>query len=322
MRAFLYSYGKAAELPFREGAAQFGIADLVWLHLDGRVEEAQAWIAGETGIPQIVKGALIAAETRPRSDVIGQGALVNLRGLGKTPDDDPDALVSIRFWVETGRVITIGLHSSLAVESVRDRFLGGHIQDPGDLLAAFATAITDELDPDVAKLGDDLDEIETQLTGKGLHAMRRRVSAIRSDAIGYRRFVAPQRLALERLAAFPIQCLDEDDRLHLREASDRFARMAEELEAVRERAAIVHEELTDLRSEQIDGRGLILSIAALVFLPLTFITGVFGMNFKVMPLIENPYGFWGTILFCLLITLWGIIWFVRHQWISRDESLD
>lgn len=322
MHSFLYSDHKATALPFQEGAAQFGVAELLWLHMDGRLDEAQAWIAEQAGIPAIVKTALIAAETRPRCDVIGEGALINLRGVGKTPDDDPDALVSIRFWVEAGRVITIGLHTPLAVDSVIDQFLGGQIRDPGDLLAAFASAISDELDPDVAKLGDDLDEIEGKLTSKGLHIMRRRVSMIRSNAIGYRRFVSPQRVALERLASAPIACLDEDDRLHLREASDRFARMAEELEAVRERAAIVHEELTDLRSEQIDGRGLILSIAALVFLPLTFITGVFGMNFDVMPLVKNPNGFWYTVIFCLLVTVFGIGWFIRHRWISKDDSLD
>jgi zinc transporter len=322
MRAFLYTDGKATELPFAEGAAHFGAADLVWLHLDGRTEATQTWVAQEPAIPNIVKTALLASETRPRCDVIGPGALVNLRGLGKTPEDDPDKLVSIRFWVEGGRVTTIGLHTSRAFDVVEARFLGGEIQDPGDLLAAFATAISDELDPDVAQLGDDLDDIETRLEAKGLFKLRRQVSSIRSTAIGYRRFVAPQRFALERLSTAPISCLDEDDRLHLRDASDRFARMTEELEAVRERAAIVHETLTDLRAEKIDMRSLVLSIAALVFLPLTFITGVFGMNFDVMPMVKDAYGFWEVIIFCLLISLGGIAWFIRNRWITRDDSID
>jgi zinc transporter len=184
MRAFLYSDSKATELPFAIGAAHFGTDELVWLHLDGRYEESQAWVDAQPDIPRIAKSALLAEETRPRSDVIGQGALVNLRGMGKTPEDDPDSLVSIRFWVEPGRVITICLHTSLAFDAVEAQFLSGKILDPGDLLTAFAMAITDELDPDVARLGDELDEIETQLGTKGLHHMRRRVSAIRSNAIG------------------------------------------------------------------------------------------------------------------------------------------
>ncbi len=319
-RAFVYDSKTAAELPFEQGAARFGTAALVWLHFDGRDEAAKRWIEAEGGIPAIVKSALFAAETRPRSDVIGNGALVNLRGMGKTPEDDPDDLVSIRFWVEQGRVITLGLHTSLAFDTVLAQFLGGAILDPGDLLTAFAVTITDELDPEVARLGDDLDEIESKLESGGLYAMRRRVSIIRSSAIDYRRFVSPQRTALEKLAAATIFCLEDADRLHLREASDRFARMAEELESVRERAAIVHEELTDLRAEMIDGRSLVISIAALVFLPLTFITGVFGMNFETMPLLHDRWGFWVTMAICLVITLAGIFWFIRKRWISRDGA--
>jgi zinc transporter len=322
MQAFLYTDGKAAALPFAEGAAQYGTAELVWLHFDGRMEEAQAWLEADPGTPHIVKSALLAAETRPRCDVMGQEAIVNLRGLGKTPEDDPDALVSIRFWVQSGRVITTSIHTSMAFDAVQDAFLGGQINDPGDLLAAFASAITEELDPDIAALGDELDEIETKLEERGLRAMRRRVSAVRSRAIGYRRFVAPQRVALERLATASIACLDDEDRLHLRDASDRFARMTEELEAVRERAAIVHEELTDMRAEQMDARSLALSIAAMVFLPLTFITGVFGMNFDVMPLIHSKFGFWEVVIFCLVISLAGIAWFIRNRWITRDTSID
>ncbi|MFM2100919.1 MAG: hypothetical protein RLZZ366_2458 [Pseudomonadota bacterium] len=318
MRAFVYTDGKAAELPFTEGCTHFGNAGFLWLHLDGREEDAHAWVSAAQDIPDIARAALLASETRPRSDLIGDGAIINLRGLGKTPQDDPDSLVSTRFWAEAGRVISLGYRSSVALDEVIDKFLGGAVHDPGDLLSAFSGAITDGLDPDVAGLGDTLDAIEVNLETKGLWAMRRKVGRVRAQAIDYRRFVAPQRSALERLAAATVDWLDDDDRLHLREASDRFARMAEELEAVRERAAIVHEELTDLRAEQMDGRSLLISIAALVFLPLTFITGVFGMNFKYMPWLDSNWGFWGTMAVCLIITLGGIIWFFRHRWISRD----
>src|SRR3546814_1550027 len=60
--------------------------------------------------------------------------------------------------------------------------------------------------------------------------------------------------------------------------------MAEELEAVRERSALLHEQLTDLRTEQIDQRSLIVALIALIFLPLTFVTGLFGMNVEGIPI--------------------------------------
>ena len=70
-----------------------------------------------------------------------------------------------------------------------------------------------------------------------------------------RRFVAPDRDALVTLAQLDFDWLAEDDRLHIREAADRFARMTEELEAVRERAALLHEQLTDMRGELIETSG-------------------------------------------------------------------
>jgi zinc transporter len=323
--AFLYTDSKATEMAFADGAARTGEAELVWLHLDGRLPETKPWLSGQDSIPKVVRSALLASETRPRSELIGDGALVNFRSLGKTPEDDPDSLVSTRFWIESGRVTSVSMRSSLAFETVRDHFLGGHIRDPGDLLTAFAVAITEELDPVIAGLGDTLDEIEAHLEDGNLYASRRKVSSIRSTAIGFRRFVSPQRNALEKLVSAPLACLDDEDRLHLSDATDRFARMAEELESVRERAAVVHEELTDLRAEQMDGRALVISIIAAVFLPLTFITGVFGMNFDHMPLIHDARSldwFWWTMAGCALIVVGGIFWFIRHQWINRDGSID
>ena len=248
---------------------------------------------------------------------MGHGAIVNLRGLGTTPEDDPDSLVSIRIWAEAGRVVSLSLRTPLALEPVISRFLAGTILDPGDLLAALASAITDDLDPDVAALGDSLDDCELRIERASVYKMRRLVSESRNKAIGYRRFVAPQRVALERLATANVDWLDEHDRMHLREAADRAARMSEELEAVRERAALVHDELTDMRAEQLDTRGLIISIAAMVFLPLTFITGLFGMNFDHIPFADARYGFEITTLVCVLIAVVVTGWFVANRWLSR-----
>jgi zinc transporter len=150
-----------------------------------------------------------------------------------------------------------------------------------------------------------------------LYGLRRRITAVRSEAIGFRRFVAPDRDALRTLAELGFDWLAEDDRLHIVEAADRFARMTEELEAVRERAALLHEQITDLRAEQIDQRALYIAVVAFIFLPLTFVTGLLGMNVEGIPYAHSPWSFWGTVIFCLVVGVSVLVWFRWRNWLRR-----
>jgi zinc transporter len=317
MRTFALIDGKASEVAAGHALPE-GRAEMVWYHLDGRDEQARVWLQAQEDIPELARSALLASETRPRSEAMGEGVLVNLRGLGEIREGDSDRLVSVRFWAQSCRCISVGLRESSAIPPTVEAFLDGRIRDPGDLLASFADVITDQLDPDVAKLGDSLDDFEVKLEAQSVWKLRRDVSMLRSSAIAYRRFVGPQRQALERLALARVDWFDEADRAHLSEAADRFARMAEELEAIRERAAVVHDELTDLHAEQMDSRALAISIYALVFLPLTFITGLLGMNVPI-PYQEHPNTFWVVLGVCLLISFGGLGWFLRRRWLRRDS---
>jgi zinc transporter len=287
-----------------------------WLHLDGRDDGDQAWLTSQACLRETVRGALLARETRPRTEFVDDGALVNLRGLGETPEDDPDPLTSIRFWATAGRIVSVSYRTSASLEAVVECFLKGEVTTPGDLLAEFARDMSERLDPKVADLGDTIDFCEARLDAKRAHSVRRRVSRARSEAIAYRRFIVPQLHAVEALATTPAEWVEKDDREHLRAAQDRFARMAEELEAVRERSALISEELTDLRAEQLDRRSLLLSIVALIFLPLTFITGLFGMNTRV-PWEQDIQGFWIVLAVCALITVSLLGWFARRHWLGE-----
>lgn len=315
MRAFVFQSGKAQEMAFDDAVKLPRDTGFVWLHFDGRDASAAQWLRAQPDIPPVAREALLAHETRPRADLFGSGAVINLRGLGTTPDDDPDVLVSTRFWADKGRVISLSFRTALAIDDVIARFQAADVQDPGDLMSAFAQITSERLDPHVAALGDAMDDCEVIVDTGSILATRHKVTDIRSQAISYRRFIAPQRQALERLAGAELDWLDEEDRIHLREAADRAARMTEELEAIRERAALIHEELTDRRAELIDTRSLIIAIAALIFLPVTFVTGLLGMNVEGIPFAKEPWAFWGVVVFCVLIGLAVFGWFVKARWI-------
>jgi zinc transporter len=268
-------------------------------------------------IPDVAANALVATETRPRCDRIEDGAIVNLRGPAAQETDDSDRLVSIRMWVRRGKVNSVTRRPLAATSDVVEQMHAGRILDPGDLVAGFARTISKQLDPQVAALGDELDDCESNLQPRQVYKLRSAIARIRTEAIAFRRFVAPNRDALLTLAALDFDWLAEDDRLHIREAADRFARMTEELEAVRERAALLHEQLTDLRAEDLDQRSLLISVFAFIFLPLTFITGLLGMNVEGIPYAHSPWSFWGIVGFCVLVGLVVLAWFVRRHWLRR-----
>ena len=308
--------GKAERVAIETALDQ--AADLVWVHLSNSDAGAQAWLANEAKLADYVVDALTAVETRPRCEAFDAGALLNLRGRarGDAVGGTNDLLASVRIWAVEGHVFSVTRKAMIAVDEVQTLVETGEVRDPGDLIAEFAAAITEDLDPHVADLGDELDDCEEALDAKRVFELRRTVSRVRVESIGYKRFLQPQRGALEKLASLPCAWLQDDDRVHLNAAADRAARMAEELESIRERSALMHEALTDLRAEQLDTRGLIISIVAMVFLPLTFITGLYGMNVP-LPYQQAPWMFDAIMGACATVTVGVVIYFVQRHWFQR-----
>lgn len=314
-RAWHIDGGRAT--PIDPLAAVDTTGGFVWIHLHGDGDVVAAWLRTHAHLPDYVIDPLTAVETRPRCDAIGRGAFVNLRGLSDDQLTSADPLASVRLYASAGRVHSVTRRKLTAFHTVVEAVEGGGVADPGDLIVAFASAITEQLDPLIADLGDTLDECEEALDPTRIFEQRRAVTHTRVRAIGYRRFLVPQRSALEKLGQLPGDWLQQDDRLHLAAAADRAARMAEEVDSIRERAALIHETLTDLRAEQLDQRSLQIAIVAMVFLPLTFLTGLLGMNVKGIPFADEPWAFAGVVALCVAMSAAIVAWFVRKHWIGR-----
>ena len=278
-------------------------AGMVWVHLPSTGDTTKTWLRDEAKLSEHLVEALTAQETRPRCDGYETGAYLNLRGRSEEEVYPSDLLASVRIWATKGRVISVTRKHLVATDVVEQAVKDGSADDPGDLITSFATAITNDLDPVVSELGDQIDDCEQELDATRVYELRRKVTRARIAAIGYRRFLNPQRAALDKLA-----------QLQGAAAADRAARMAEELEAIRERASLIHETLTDLRAELIDTRSLIIAIAAMVFLPLTFITGLYGMNVSGLPYAQKPWAFDAIMIACVAISVGIIAYFLRRHW--------
>ena len=103
--------------------------------------------------------------------------------------------------------------------------------------------------------------------------------------------------------------------MHLRETGDRITRIAEELDSIRDRAAVLQDQVAGQRQEQLNTRLLVLSLVSAFFLPLTFLTGLLGMNLAGIPFAEEPWSFAAVVSLTAVLGL-GLLAFLKwRRWI-------
>ena len=203
----------------------------------------------------------------------------------------------------------------MAITAIREALEAG--EGPASVSAfvtQLADGLTERMDKVVLDLADEVDDLEDQSLDGG-HEMRGDVAELRRTTIMLRRYIAPQREVLSRLGSLGTKIFDEDGRISLRESTDRITRIVEELDAVRERAAILYDQIADRRAEQMNRHMMVLSVVAAVFLPLGFLTGLLGINVGGIPMADSPYGFAVVVGLSALIG-GGLVWFFRRlDWI-------
>jgi len=287
---------------------------MMWVHLDASFEESRQWVATGSYLPSIVPNALLADETRPRVNAVGDGALVVLRGVNLNPGADPEDMVSIRLWVESQRVISVRLRRMLSVEDVVASLEQQPLTGTGDLVVRLTGRLVDRMSDVIDGMEERVADLEQSVLHEPEQSMRFNLTDLRREAITLRRYLAPQREALGRLQGEQLSWFTELDRLRLREVYDRLIRHVEDLDAVRERAAVVQEELISHLSNQINQRMYVLSVVAAVFLPLGFLTGLLGVNVGGIPGAESPYGFVAFILILVLLVVLQAWYFIKKRW--------
>jgi zinc transporter len=292
---------------------------VLWIHLERDDPEAQTWIRSESRLDPVVAEALLADDTRPRVEVVGEGLLIILRGISRIAEHSESELggnidyVPLHLWIDGQRVITLrdGDHSLMALRDLRMALAAGAgVVRPGELLARIAERLVADLEPVLEKMDDEVDSLEDAVLEKAdagtvrimdptaNQEVRHRLSDLRRQAIHLRRYLTPQRDALNRLQREECDWLTQRDRVLVREDIDKLHRFIEYLDAIRDRAIILHEDLSALVSERIAFSSMRISKAsnrltalAAVVLPPSLIAGLWGMNVGGVPLNQEPLGF-------------------------------
>ena len=230
-----------------------------WLHFDWTRPEARKFLESAPEIDPLVMKALLAPETRPRFNSFAGGIFLNLRGINPKPGMQQDEMISLRIWIEKGRVITL---RRVRIEAINDMVL--------EMRAGHTPSSIEELVSRMASyLARDIGE----------------------SLIVLRRYLAPQRDALQRW----LETLQErnlpDVREYARETHDAVLRYVEDLDAFRDRAGIIQDELLTRLSDKLNRNMFVLAMLSVFFLPLTFVTGLLGVNVAGIPLADASWAF-------------------------------
>lgn len=286
---------------------------LLWISMDYSNPSAAAWLNNLVWLDDIIRENLLDDDSRPRCFFLQESVFLSLRGVNLNPHADPEDMVGIRIWISENCIITSHKRNLLSLDDVLVALetAVGPISSASFLtllierLSLRAENVIEKLEENFMDLEESLDELDGQ---------RSSLSDMRRTAIRIRRYFAPQKEALHLLLAETPNWLTKNHKIHIRESLNRFNRYIEELDSIRDRAIVAQEEILSNLSETLNKRMYTLSLVATFFLPLSFFTGLLGINVGGIPLAQSPYGF---LLICsgLLVLGGGLLALLkRRKW--------
>lgn len=287
----------------------------VWLHFDLTNPEAREWLTQRSGLEEVAVEALLTIESRPRISRIKDGALLAFRGVNLNEGAEPDDMIGIRLWLDQHRVISTFRRRLRSVDDVAEAIRAGQGPDtPVGVVVDLAERLVSRMSDTVDNMEEVIGDLEDQVIKGTSREMRFALANLRRQVIGLRRYLAPQREVMSALILSKHLGLDDEQRLELRETNDRLLRHLEDLDALRERAAVTQEELQSRLAEQQNVRMYVLSIVAAIFLPLGFLTGLLGINVGGIPGADNPAAFIIFIVFLVAVVIFEVVFFRMRKW--------
>ncbi|SDV00558.1 zinc transporter ZntB [Pseudomonas mucidolens] len=290
----------------------------LWLHWDRSHPQTQTWLRKSSGLSEFACDLLLEENTRPRLLPLPDAELlVFLRGINLNPGAEPEDMVSVRIFAAASRVISLRLRPLRATDELLAQLEEGKgPKTASELILYMAQYLTNKVQDLVSDLSESVDAEEEKLDADERYTPEHgNVLQIRRRAAALKRFLAPQRDIFAQLTRIKLPWFVDDDADYWNELNNSLTRYLEELELTRERVGLVLEAEDRRLSVRMNRTMYRFGIITGIFLPMTFLTGLLGINVGGIPFSSSPYGFAIACLLVVLIAL-GQWWlFRRLRWL-------
>lgn len=265
---------------------------VMWVHLDYTAKSSIHWLKKNSGLTKIVADIMTQEDSRPRCLVNDSGLLVCLRSINSNNAAEPEDMVALRIWTDESIIISTRNRPVSSISKIQNAIkIGRGPKTASDFICTISKTITDEIADSVEQLEDEVYDIEENMLGSDSRALRAEVSDIRRQSIKLYRHLSPQRIALIKLCSNDNIFMQSYSKNNIREDSEDLIKSIENLHSIKDRAAVVQEEISGLLSKELEKRIYILSLIATIFLPLTFLTGLLGINVGGIPGAKSEWAF-------------------------------
>ena len=304
--------GQMTELAWDDAEAALDDEDsLVWLHFNLADARARDRIETSRHIPPPGKAMLLGKDTHMRIEACAGGLAGLVGDLHHDDSGDGEDFGTLRLYLDNHCLVSARSRPLQSMSKLREEIGGGlKVERPVNILAHFLHHVTDTLGDLLLELTNNVDDLEDDLLAGRLHCQVPELGRIRRIAVRLRRHMVPQQHALVSLLGRLPPWVGEDGARNLQAAIERLAALGHDLDLVQERARLLGDQLSGRLMEATNRNLYIISIVTAVFLPMTLVTGIFGMNLGGLPWQQHPLGFWFGM--AIMVGLGGLtLWLLR-----------
>jgi magnesium transporter len=306
-----------------EAAACLDPARVSWIDVQGLGDPEAFQRLGELfSIHPLVLEDMVNVPVRPKVESHAEYIFLVLR-MVRVDENDEVSAEQVSLVVGPSWVITVQERAGDVFDPVRRRTVDGpRMRKRGaDYLAyALLDAVLDGYYPVVEKLGEELESLEDTILEGRHRGMMARLHWVRHELLLLRRSVVPQREALSVVLREESPYFGEEARVFLRDCYDHIIQLSDVIESYRELTASLMDLQMSLVSQEMNQVMQVLTVMATIFIPLGFLAGVYGMNFKVMPELEWRWGYaaWWGVAAAMALGMLGV--FRWKGWIGRRDD--
>jgi magnesium transporter len=293
----------------------------LWLNVHGLHEPAVLQEIGKRfQLHPLVLEDILNTDQRPKVEDYGDYLFLVARFCAYDAASLAVTTEQVSFVIGTNFVLSFQERPTGNFDPVREwlRTDKGRIRQLGtDYLAyALLDAVVDRYFTVLEQIGERTEQLEDDLLAKPDAAQLQTLHQIKRETLTMRRSIWPLREVVNTLVRNDSRYFTPETQLYLRDIYDHTVHLIESLEAIRDLIAGMLDIYLSSISNRVNQEVRALTVFALIFMPATLISGIFGMNFKTMPLLDDPSGFLFAIglMIGVAATLGLVFW--RRRWIE------